>query len=61
MPLLLVAGAALLLVAMQPDLGTALVIAFTITRAARRRRACRCAPGASAPARGAVLVAALRR
>ena len=31
MPLLLVAGTMLLLVASQPDLGTALVIAFTLT------------------------------
>ena len=36
-PLLVVAGAACVLVAIQPDLGTALVIAFTLLRAAGRR------------------------
>ena len=36
-PLVLVAGGAVLLIASQPDLGTALVISFTHGRDARRR------------------------
>ena len=45
-PVFLPGGCAVLLIAAQPDLGTALVIGFTLARDARRRRA------AAAPARG---------
>ena len=49
-PLLLVAGAMLLLVASQPDLGTALVIAFTLAALLVAGRRAAALPGSSAPA-----------
>ena len=55
MPLLLVAGTALLLIASQPDLGTALVIALHASPRCSSRRACRSATSRSARARAALL------
>ena len=51
MPLLLVAGTAILLVASQPDLGTALVIALHASRRCSSRPGCRSASSAIGAAR----------
>ena len=60
-PLLLVAGAAALLIASQPDLGTALVIGFTIVGAARRGGHADAPPGdrSARPSRGLIFLFAL--